>query len=691
MAANYWESSQRRHWTFTKEQLAEKRQALEDADQNLVQMYPLPNARHLGIFFNAQINRLGKRLGVRQQAIATAQLYLKRFYTKVDIRRTNPYLLVATSLYLACKMEECPQHIRLVVTEARSLWHEFLSHTDTSKLGECEFFLISEMNSHLIVHQPYRTLTHLQQEFGLNPEEHKFAWTMINDHYMTDLPLLHPPHIIALTTILLSIVLKNSNSLAPNSSNMAAAALVLTQGGRGGGSYGGGDGHSSARPNKMQKLALFLAESNVDVEAMVDCTQELIALYETLEPRNDRTTNPATETKDQINRYVKARVLTASKTTNFPAILLVEAARQFQHFDTLSPKRIDSHRLFPLLSHRQISQPLVSPAGPFPLFHLVDISCSTKSPSIATHARNCIIMSANQLYLLADHIKLSLLERQRAQSLNLPSVDKQDSQISQSLHHFKSGLESLEKENKRLVDAGDAENAGASASSLSALRKQLDDLTSQFHGFSSPSTADTLSHPNDPSLQGDFEHAQSNTSAGGSSFSQQQQPRKTSLRTTTGIGGSPDKTVRFSDNPQATSAANDEAELFGRYRDDPAAAESRAGAGNEYANTIEQESMNNVQVHAYHGQVLRDQDDQLDTLGATIGRQRELSMRIGDELDSHVQLLDQMDTHVDRHAGRLDTAKKGIRKVVKGVGESKQMMIIIALIVILILLIAITK
>lgn len=52
MAANYWESTQRRHWQFTKFQLAERRQKLEDEDQNLVQMYPLPELRHLSIFFN---------------------------------------------------------------------------------------------------------------------------------------------------------------------------------------------------------------------------------------------------------------------------------------------------------------------------------------------------------------------------------------------------------------------------------------------------------------------------------------------------------------------------------------------------------------------------------------------------------------------------------------------------------------
>lgn len=69
-----------------------------------------------------ELIKLGKRMSTRQQAIATAQVYLKRFYTKNEIRQTSPYLMLTTAFYLACKMEECPQHIRFVVGEARNLW-----------------------------------------------------------------------------------------------------------------------------------------------------------------------------------------------------------------------------------------------------------------------------------------------------------------------------------------------------------------------------------------------------------------------------------------------------------------------------------------------------------------------------------------------------------------------------------------
>jgi cyclin C len=52
MSANYWESTQRRHWLFTKDQLASMRQKLEEDNADLVRMFPLPQPRHLAIFFN---------------------------------------------------------------------------------------------------------------------------------------------------------------------------------------------------------------------------------------------------------------------------------------------------------------------------------------------------------------------------------------------------------------------------------------------------------------------------------------------------------------------------------------------------------------------------------------------------------------------------------------------------------------
>lgn len=52
MAANYWDSTHRRNWQFTKEQLASMRAKVEEDNAELVRMYPLPQPRHLFMFFN---------------------------------------------------------------------------------------------------------------------------------------------------------------------------------------------------------------------------------------------------------------------------------------------------------------------------------------------------------------------------------------------------------------------------------------------------------------------------------------------------------------------------------------------------------------------------------------------------------------------------------------------------------------
>ncbi|KAI0850044.1 hypothetical protein F5Y00DRAFT_260776 [Daldinia vernicosa] len=290
----------------------------------------------------------------------------------------------------------------------------------------------------------------------------------------------------------------------------------------------------------------------------------------------------------------------------------------------------------------------------------------------------------NQLYLLADHIKLSLLERQRAQSLNLDG-DSKDGHISRSLDQFKDGLEALEKEQKRLEEAGDEDGSLTISDALPSLQKQYDDLTSQFHGFSSPSSESTLKHPNDPALSSDFEHA--TTSPRNSTSNPPPQASSSSNLRPKG-NRTASKTVRFTDNPASPSATADpdlEAQLFGasRYRDNPG--DDSLGYRDEAA------GMDNAQIHAYHQRILNQQDEQLDALGASIARQRELSMQIGDELDEHVAMLDDVDSAVDRHQGRLDRAKRQVGKITRAAGDSKQMIAIIILIIVLVLLIAILK
>ncbi|PYH90263.1 C-type cyclin [Aspergillus ellipticus CBS 707.79] len=299
MAANYWASTQRRHWLFSREKLAEIRESFRERDKVAHTQFPLPDQRLLNIYFSQQLIKLGKRMSTRQQALATAQVYVKRFYTKNEIRHTNPYLVVTTAFYLACKMEECPQHIRFVVGEARGLWPEFIA-PDVSKLGECEFSLISEMSSQLIVHHPYRTLSELQPELSLTSDEVALAWSVINDHYLTDLPLLYPPHVIAVMAIIVAVVFK------PSQTSFHGSAAPLASAMRDGGMNilaALGDKNGNGPPPRIQRLITWLAESEVDIKAVIECTQELVSLYEVWEQYSEK------HCKELLGRMVKSKNL----------------------------------------------------------------------------------------------------------------------------------------------------------------------------------------------------------------------------------------------------------------------------------------------------------------------------------------------------------------------------------------------
>lgn len=158
----------------------------------------------------------------------------------------------------------------------------------------------------MIVHHPYRTLTSLQSTFSMTPEESALAWSIVNDHYMTDLPLLYAPHLIAIMAILLALVLRPSSTGIQSASGVSGSIASMTQAVLNPISQGksaGGDRENGAGRTKVQRLADWLAESNVDIEGVVNCIQEMISFYEVQEQYNEKLT------REQINRFVKARGL----------------------------------------------------------------------------------------------------------------------------------------------------------------------------------------------------------------------------------------------------------------------------------------------------------------------------------------------------------------------------------------------
>lgn len=161
--------------------------------------------------------------------------------------------------------------------------------------------MISEMDSQLIIYHPYRTLHELQGTLSMAQDDISLAWSIINDHYLTDLPLLFPPHVIAVTAIFLAMTLKptqaglqagaSTASALSGVSSMAKDQSSITQ------------SPPSTQHQKVQYLVSWLAEGEIDITAVVECSQELISLYDVWEQYSEKTC------KEHIARFVKARGL----------------------------------------------------------------------------------------------------------------------------------------------------------------------------------------------------------------------------------------------------------------------------------------------------------------------------------------------------------------------------------------------
>jgi len=219
-------------------------------------------------------------------------------------------------------------------------------------LGEMEFCLISEMRSQLIVWHPYRSLIALKenQDLKLSNDELGLAWSIINDSFMTDLPLTCPPHLVAIIAMFLAVIFlptaKAAGTLRPsphdtmmNPDSGPFSSLMGRQSlsGSFGGVFGNlqmssaaaaqnnsnANGKGRLQPNesasqpmdrekalamakeseKMQNTIKFLVESGIDIERMIEGTQELISLYDVWEQYSEKSV------KDVVSRCLKSRGL----------------------------------------------------------------------------------------------------------------------------------------------------------------------------------------------------------------------------------------------------------------------------------------------------------------------------------------------------------------------------------------------
>ncbi|CAL2035312.1 hypothetical protein CAEBREN_17055 [Caenorhabditis brenneri] len=263
MAQNFWKSSHAQQWIFDKTEIWKQRG--ED-----MKVYNEEEYNRLNIFWANFITAVATEYAhshanggykLRQQMIATAIVYFKRFYLRQSFRDICPFLVASTALFLACKVEETS-----IPTSASS----FLKHTSTvlqkrwavpfepnpAKHGgiyDPEFLLVEILDCCLVVHHPFRPMAEFLDDFrqfslsasGTNtPVKDTDAieaqcQKVANDSLRCDVGLIFPPHIVALSSIIVAMELM----------------------GRG------------------EELEGWLVEVDVDIEKVIDCVDQIYKMY----------------------------------------------------------------------------------------------------------------------------------------------------------------------------------------------------------------------------------------------------------------------------------------------------------------------------------------------------------------------------------------------------------------------------
>ncbi|EFO99016.1 CRE-CIC-1 protein [Caenorhabditis remanei] len=262
MAMNFWKSSHAQQWMFDKTEIWKQR--AED-----MKTYSEDEYNRLNIFWANFITAVATECAhsqanvgckLRQQVIATAIVYFKRFYLRQSFRDMCPFLVASTALFLACKVEEHTtlsvssflKNTALVLPKRWGVTFETTS-AKNGVLYDSEFILVEILDCCLVVYHPQRPMVELLDDFRLYTNSSASPTSplkdfesieaqcqkVINDTLRCDVGLIYAPHIIAISSILVAMDLM----------------------GRG------------------EELEGWMVEVDVDMEKVADCTDQIYKMY----------------------------------------------------------------------------------------------------------------------------------------------------------------------------------------------------------------------------------------------------------------------------------------------------------------------------------------------------------------------------------------------------------------------------
>ena len=156
-------------------------------------------------------------LKASQQVACTGQVLLHRFYAKRSMVKFDVRRVAATSVFLACKLEECPRKLRDVV----NVFHRMSRRREKKPLTHLEYFskryedikadlvrverhMLREFGFCIHAEHPHKYVLNYLRMMGQNSAMMNAAWKIANDSLRTTLCIRFKAYKVAVACIYLA-------------------------------------------------------------------------------------------------------------------------------------------------------------------------------------------------------------------------------------------------------------------------------------------------------------------------------------------------------------------------------------------------------------------------------------------------------------------------------------------------------
>ncbi|EEB06174.1 P-TEFB associated cyclin [Schizosaccharomyces japonicus yFS275] len=154
------------------------------------------------------IINVGTKLKLPQSTLATANIFLHRFYLRHSLKEYHYYDIAATCIFLACKVEDTNRKVRDIVVYCAKVAQKNLDLEIDEQTKEywkwrdailyTEEVLLDSLCFDLTLLHPYEQIRSLASQFAPESKDlTKIAWTYLNDSTRSITCLLHPSYVLA--------------------------------------------------------------------------------------------------------------------------------------------------------------------------------------------------------------------------------------------------------------------------------------------------------------------------------------------------------------------------------------------------------------------------------------------------------------------------------------------------------------